>query len=55
MFDYYAIYCPDNGKFYYVPTEYCHNKKMITLRVIDAKQKQKSIIQASKFEKVPSW
>jgi hypothetical protein len=54
-FDYYAIYCPDNGKFYYIPTEYCYNKKMITLRVVDAKQKQKKIIQASDFEKVPFW
>ena len=55
LFDFYAIFCPDNNKFYFVPTEYCYGKKMITLRVYSAKQKQKKIIEASSFESLPTW
>ena len=54
-FDYYAIYCPDNKKTYYVPTSDFQDKKMITLRVIEAKQKQKTIIDGSFYEKKPIW
>lgn len=55
LFDYYAVYCPDNNKLYYIPTDYFNDKKMITLRVVDAKQKQKTIISASDFESIPNW
>ncbi len=55
LFDYYAVYCPDNSKIYYVPTNIFKDKKMITLRVIPAKQKQKTVIDASQYESVPKW
>jgi hypothetical protein len=54
-FDYYAIYCPDNKKTYYVPTSAFQDKKMITLRVMEPKQKQKTIINSTFYEKKPFW
>jgi hypothetical protein len=55
LFDYYAVYCPNNNKIYYVPTNVFENKKMITLRVVPAKQKQKKVIDASQYELIPKW
>lgn len=55
LFDYYAIFCPDNHKFYFIPTNYFINKKVVTLRVVPAKQQQKSIIDAKYFEILPTW
>ncbi len=55
LIDYFAVFCPNNNKVYYVPTSEFNGKKMITLRVIEAKQKQKKIIDASKFEDFPKW
>ena len=55
LIDYFAVYCPDNKKIYYIPTTLFNGKKMITLRVIPAIQKQKNIIDASKFEILSNW
>ena len=55
LFDYYSVYCPDNKKIYYIPTSVFNGRKMITLRVIPAKQNQKTIIDASQFEGIPKW
>ena len=55
LFDYFAIYCPDNKKIYYVPTTIFKGKKMITLRVIPAKQNQKTITDAKIYEVIPKW
>jgi hypothetical protein len=54
-FDYYGVYCPDNKKTYYIPTSVFVNKKMIKLRVIEPKQKQKNMIFALDYEKKPNW
>ena len=54
-FDYYAVYCPDNKKTYYVPTSIFKNKKMIKLRIDEPKQKQKTIVYGSDYEKKPTW
>jgi len=53
QFDCYAVYCPDNGKVYYIRNEEISNKTALKLRVVPARNGQKKrIVSASQFEGV---
>jgi hypothetical protein len=50
QFDCYAVYCPDNGKVYYIRNDEISNKSSLKLRILPPKNgQQKGVIGASQF------
>lgn len=49
--DYFAIYCPDNNKMYYIPTSIITNKS-ISLKVTEPKRNFGNLVYASEFTEI---
>ncbi len=49
MIDYYAIYCPETNKIYYISTEFMFGRKTLALRIDESKKVNSGVHFANDF------